>query len=122
MDKEDNNLQFTFNGSLVNKHFEKILDIIGKTIKNEKEIKKNKNTIISYLQETFPNITSEKLASGFNMLYSSIGEIPIKTTTIEEINSSITKYINFIYSTSNLFKDRGYSMLLCGYFWITRDY
>lgn len=122
MDNSDKELQFIFNGSLVNKHFEKILDTVGKTVNSSSQIRKNKDTIIKYLQETFPNITAEKLADGFNMLYASIGEIPIKTSSIEEVNDSISKYINFIYSASNLFKDKGYSMLLCGYFWITRDY
>ena len=61
MDNDDSVLQFTFNGSLVNKHFETILDIIGEKLKNKKQIEKNRNKILSLLGETFSDITAEKL-------------------------------------------------------------
>ena len=38
-DNDDSVLQFTFNGSLVNKHFETILYIIGEKLKNKKQTK-----------------------------------------------------------------------------------
>ena len=49
-DNDDSVLQFTFNGSLVNKHFETILDIIGEKLKNKKQIEKNRNKILSLLE------------------------------------------------------------------------
>ena len=65
-DSEDAKLQFAFNGSLVNKHFEKILDILGEPLKSEEQVKKNKQKIIDYLSETFTGVTAEKLANSFN--------------------------------------------------------
>ena len=107
MDNDDSVLQFTFNGSLVNKHFETILDIIGEKLKNKKQIEKN--------------ITAEKLENGFNMLYADMQDLPFKIDTIEGLNDSINRYARFILEINDKFKDRGYSMLVCGYFWLTKN-
>ena len=118
----DNELQFVFNESIVNKHFEEILDIISEKLKTSKQSRKNRNKIVEMLQETFPSITAEKLSDGFNMIYASMQEIPFKYDTIKDINESINRYSNFILQIHHTFKDHGYSMLLCGYFWLTRKY
>lgn len=121
MDNDDSVLQFTFNGSLVNKHFETILDIIGEKLKNKKQIEKNRNKILSLLGETFSNITAEKLENGFNMLYADMQGLPFKMDTIKGLNDSINRYARFILEINDKFKDRGYSMLVCGYFWLTKN-
>ena len=46
----DNELQFVFNESIVNKHFEEILDIISEKLKTSKQIRKNRNKIIITLK------------------------------------------------------------------------
>ena len=120
-DNDDSVLQFTFNGSLVNKHFETILDIIGEKLKNKKQIEKNRNKILSLLGETFSNITAEKLENGFDMLYADMQDLPFKTDTIECLNDSINRYARFIFEINDKFKDHGYSMLVCGYFWLTKN-
>lgn len=120
-DNDDSVLQFTFNGSLVNKHFETILDIIGEKLKNKKQIEKNRNKILSLLGETFSNITAEKLENGFNMLYADMQDLPFKIDNIEGLNDSINRYARFILEINDKFKDRGYSMLVCGYFWLTKN-
>ena len=118
----DNELQFIFNESIINKNFETILDILGEKLKTKKQIKNNKEKIISLLQETYPEITADKLSEGFNLVYEAIKDIPFKTNTIKELNESLNKYSLFILKVNNQFKDHGYSMLICGYFWLTRDY
>ena len=120
-DNDDSVLQFTFNGSLVNKHFETILDIIGEKLKNKKQIEKNRNKILSLLGETFSNITAEKLENGFNMLYADMQDLPFKVDTTKGLNDSINRYARFILEINDKFKDRGYSMLVCGYFWLTKN-
>ena len=122
MDNEDISLQYTFDESLVNKHFEEILDIIGEKLKTKKQLHKNKQRILDLLKETFPYVTDEKLANGFNIIYSNIQEIPFKYNTIKDINDSINRYSQFILSIHNQFKDHGFTMLLCGYFWFTRKF
>jgi len=122
MDNEDISLQYTFDESLVNKHFEEILDIIGEKLKTKKQLHKNKQKILDLLKETFPYVTDEKLANGFNIVYSNIQEIPFKYNTIKDINDSINRYSQFILSIHNQFKDHGFTMLLCGYFWFTRKF
>ena len=72
-DAEDSKLQFIFNGSLINKHFETIMDILSNAFKNEKQIRKNKKMIINLLSETFSGITEEKLANSFNFMGSTLG-------------------------------------------------
>jgi len=119
---DNNTLQFTFGESLVNNHFEEILDIIGMKLKNKKQLIKNKNKIISLLNETFPSITAEKLVNGFNIIYSEIQDVPFKYDTIKDVNNSINRYSQFILSINNQFKDHGYTMLLFGYFWLTRNF
>lgn len=122
MDNEDISLQYTFDESLVNKHFEEVLDIIGEKLKTKKQLHKNKQRILELLKETFPYVTDEKLANGFNIIYSNIQEIPFKYNTIKDINDSINRYSQFILSIHNQFKDHGFTMLLCGYFWFTRKF
>lgn len=121
-DADDNLLQFTFNGSMVNKNFEKILDIIGEKLKTKKQIIDNRDKIIKLLSCTFIDITPKKLADGFNTLYSEIQEVPFKYKTIEDLNNSINRYSTFILEIQDQFKDHGYSMLLCGYFWLINNY
>ena len=121
MDNDDSVLQFTFNGSLVNKHFETILDIIGEKLKNKTQIDKNRYKILTLLGETFSNRTAEKLENGFNMLYADMQDLPFKIDTIEGLNDSINRYARFILEINDKFKDRGYSMLVCGYFWLTKN-
>lgn len=122
MDNEDVSLQYAFDESLVNKHFEEVLDIIGEKLKTKKQLHKNKQRILDLLKETFPYVTDEKLANGFNIVYSNIQEIPFKYNTIKDINDSINRYSQFILSIHNQFKDHGFTMLLCGYFWFTRKF
>lgn len=116
------NENYMYDDNLINNHYEEILDIIGQDIKSKKQIKDNKNKIISFLKETYSSITSEKLANGFNMLYSDITDINFKYNNFDELNSIIRKYINYVYNISHLYKDHGYSLLLCGYFWLTKDF
>lgn len=115
-------IEFLYNDSLVNRHFEKILDIIGETIKSEKQLKKNKEKILNYLNETYVNITSEKLSNSFNLLYNTIQEVPFKYDTIEEVNDSVHRFCEFVCQVSHLYKDHGYSLLIIGYFWLTRNF
>lgn len=122
MDNEDVSLQYAFDESLVNKHFEEVLDIIGEKLKNKKQLHKNKQRILELLKETFPYVTAEKLADGFNIIYNSIQEIPFKYNTLKDVNESINRYSQFILTIHNQFKDHGFTMLLCGYFWFTRKF
>lgn len=119
---EDNLMKFAYNDSLMNSRFEEILDIISEKIKSERQLLRNKNKIISLLDETFPGITADKLANGFNILLAEMQELPFKNDSIKEINNSINRFSNFILEISNEFKDHGYSMLVCFYFWITRNF
>lgn len=122
MENKDFELQYVFDESLVNTHFEEILDIIGEKLKTKKQVAKNKDKILKLLSETFPYITAEKMAKGFNMIYANIQEIPFKYDTIKDLNDSINRYSQFILQIQNQFKDHGYTMLLFGYFWLTRDF
>lgn len=106
--------------TLLNKNYEKILDIIGEKLKTKKQIKSNRTVIIKLLSETFTDITADKLEKVFNLLYSN--ESTFKYSTIQEVNESLNKYSKYIIETNQEYKDHGYSMLLCGYFWLTRNF
>ena len=86
---EDNLMKFAYNDSLMNSRFEEILDIISEKIKSERQLLKNKSKIISLLDETFPGITADKLANGFNILLAEMQELPFKNDSIKEINNSV---------------------------------
>ena len=121
-DNKEIQLQNAFDESLINNHFEEILDIIGETLKTKKQLNKNKNKILDLLKETFPYVTAEKLSNGFNVIYSSIQDIPFKYKTLKDINDSINRFSQFILTIHNQFKDHGFTMLLCSYFWFTRNF
>ena len=55
------------------------------------------------------------------MLYADMQDLPFKIDTIEGLNDSINRYARFILEINDKFKDRGYSMLVCGYFWLTKN-
>lgn len=127
MNSEDAQLQFTFNGSLVNRHFEKILDIISEKLTSEKQLIKNKQKIIELLSDTFSGVTAEKLANGFNLYLSELMDNPLKCDTLEDINFSINRFAQFILTVDKtikdgMFNDKGYSMIICCYFWLTKSY
>ena len=119
-DAEDSKLQFIFNGSLINKHFETIMDILSNAFKNEKQIRKNKKIIINLLSETFSGITEEKLANSFNFIANTLGEY-LHRDTIEEMSKSFNGFSSYILHIHKEFTDHGYTCLLMCYFWLTES-
>ena len=109
-----------FNESLLNKNYEKILDIIGEPFKSKKHIIKNRSKVLSLLQETIPSISIEQLESCFNLAYKDV--LDIKNDTIINLNHNIFLYSKFICEISKEYNDFGYSMLIFGYFWLISNY
>ena len=123
--KEENrniNAHFTLDDSLVNEHYEEILDILGERLKTKKQIRNNKDKVLSLLKETFPDVTEEKLIDGFNIIYETVKDIPFKYDTIKATMESLNKFSLYVLEINDKFKDHGYSLLLFGYFWLTRNY
>lgn len=122
-DSEDTKLQFIFNDSLVNNHFEEILDIIGKKKKSNKQVVKDRDLVLSLLNETFVNLTIDKLANSFNfILYGGLDENILKNSDYNEVNRSINLFSNYILRINDQFKDHGYTLLLSFFFWLTKDF
>jgi len=119
--KTDNLLAFTFNGSLVNHHFEEILDLISEK-QTKRKIKVNKEKIINYLSETFTGITEEKLINFFTTYVRLLPENYLKKGNIKEIRDSLNKFSQFILQSGDSYKDHGYSLVLGCYFWLTDKY
>lgn len=126
MDAEDSKLQFTFNGSLVNKHFEEITDILMYKIKSKNDVIKNRAKIIELLSETFINIDENKLAKGFdifaNNLPQDVFNKSIKYGTISEVIKSYAILTRLAYNLHSNFNDHGYSLVVMAYFWLTSKY
>ena len=120
---EDTKLQFIFNDTLVNSHFEEILDIIGKKKKSNKQVVKDRDLVLSLLNETFVNLTVDKLANSFNfILYGGLDENILKNGDYNEVNRSINLFSNYILRINNQFNDHGYTLLLSFFFWLTKDF
>lgn len=120
---EDTKLQFIFNDTLVNNHFEEILDIIGKKKKSNKQVVKDRDLVLSLLNETFVNLTVDKLANSFNfILYGGLDENILKNSDYNEVNRSINLFSNYILRINDQFKDHGYTLLLSFFFWLTKDF
>ena len=120
---EDTKLQFIFNDTLVNNHFEEILDIIGKKKKSNKQVVKDRDLVLSLLNETFINLTVDKLANSFNfILYGGLDENILKNSDYNEVNRSINLFSNYILRINDQFKDHGYTLLLSFFFWLTKDF
>lgn len=120
---EDTKLQFIFNDTLVNNHFEEILDIIGKKKKSNKQVVKDRDLVLSLLNETFVNLTVDKLANSFNfILYGGLDENILKNSDYNEVNRSINLFSNYILRINDQFNDHGYTLLLSFFFWLTKDF
>ena len=120
---EDTKLQFIFNDTLVNNHFEEILDIIGKKKKSNKQVVKDRDHVLNLLNETFVNLTIDKLANSFNfILYGGLDENILKNSDYNEVNRSIYLFSNYILRINDQFKDHGYTLLLSFFFWLTKDF
>ena len=120
---EDTKLQFIFNDTLVNNHFEEILDIIGKKKKSNKQVVKDRDLVLNLLNETFVNLTIDKLANSFNfILYGGLDENILKNSDYNEVNRSINLFSNYILRINDQFKDHGYTLLLSFFFWLTKDF
>ena len=120
---EDTKLQFIFNDTLVNNHFEEILDIIGKKKKSNKQVVKDRDLVLSLLNETFVSLTIDKLANSFNfILYGGLDENILKNSNYNEVNRSINLFSNYILRINNQFNDHGYTLLLSFFFWLTKDF
>lgn len=120
---EDTKLQFVFNDTLVNNHFEEILDIIGKKKKSNKQVVKDRDLVLSLLNETFVSLTVDKLANSFNfILYGGLDENILKNSDYNEVNRSINLFSNYILRINDQFKDHGYTLLLSFFFWLTKDF
>ena len=120
---EDAKLQFVFNDTLVNNHFEEILDIIGKKKKSNKQVVRDRDIVLSLLNETFVNLTVDKLANSFNfILYGGLDENILKNSDYNEVNRSINLFSNYILRINDQFNDHGYTLLLSFFFWLTKDF
>lgn len=112
------------NDTLLNEHCDEILNIllslIGKFDKKKKVIK-SKIKILELLQQTFPEITEEKLINAFDLFYRTIN-IEFKRENPQEINDTFNKFCFYILEVENMYEDSGYTLLLLCFFWLISDY
>lgn len=106
---------------LRNKHKDEIIDIIGKKPKNTKELIKNRNKVLSLLNET-NNVDEEHLENIIKLIKNNFPNEIFYVKNIDEMMNRIYQFMLYIIELdSNMLKDSGYSLLISYYFLISKN-
>lgn len=110
--------------SLINKNYEKILDIVSKEFKNIEDVKKNCEKVDKLLWETInedKNICS-KILSSYNFIWNNMPKEIFEVKTIDKLNENIYKFALYVDEVSNEYTDYGFSLFVAFYLKVCKDF
>jgi hypothetical protein len=104
-------------GSLINKNYDKVLDIISKPFKTDKEVKKQRNKVYSL---TFDSILGDdnvknKMLEAFDFLWDVMPKEIFDVYTIEKLNQRIAQFSKYVVSVESSYEDHGFTLLVSYY-------
>lgn len=106
---------------LRNKYKDKIIDIIGKKPRSKKELIKNRNKILSLLNET-NNVDEEHLENIIKLIKKNFPNEIFYVKDIDDMMNRIYQFMIYIIELdSSTLKDSGYSLLISYYFLISKN-
>ena len=110
--------------SLINKNYEKILDIVSKEFKNIEDVKKNCERVDKLLWETInedKNICS-KILSSYNFIWNNMPKEIFEVKTIDKLNENIYKFALYVDEVSSEYTDYGFSLFVAFYLKVCKDF
>ncbi len=104
-------------GSLINKNYDRVLDIISKPFKADKEVKKQRNKVYSL---TFDSILGDdtvknKMLEAFDFLWDVMPKEIFDVYTIEKLNQRIAQFSKYVVSVESSYEDHGFTLLVSYY-------
>lgn len=104
-------------GSLINKNYDKVLDIISKPFKTDKDVKKQRNKVYSL---TFDSILGDdsiknKILEAFDFLWDVMPKEIFDVYTIEKLNQRIAQFSKYVVSVESSYEDHGFTLLVSYY-------
>ena len=108
-------------GSLLNGKYEKVLDIIGRTVKNRNDVNKNKKDIIKIIPELGVS-DLDNLMSGFNFIWYNLPKEIFDIKNIDDFNLRLNQFARYVVSIEDQFKDHGFSLLVAYYLKICKEF
>lgn len=103
---------------LRNKYKNKVIDLIGEHVKDSKSLTKNREKILSYLNET-TEVDIERLTHPIKFLQSTFPEEIFIIRDFDELRNRLFQFM--IWLTKVDLADGGYSLLISYYFYITEQ-
>ena len=103
---------------LRNKYKNKVIDLIGEHVKDSKSLTKNREKILSYLNET-TEVDIERLTHPIKFLQSTFPEEIFIIKDLDELRNRLFQFM--IWLTKVDLADGGYSLLISYYFYITEQ-
>lgn len=103
---------------LRNKYKNKVIDLIGEHVKDSKSLTKNREKILSYLNET-TEVDIERLTHPIKFLQSTFPEEIFIIKDFDDLRNRLFQFM--IWLTKVDLADGGYSLLISYYFYITEQ-
>lgn len=106
---------------LRNKHKDKIIDIIGSYAGTRNNLRKNREKILKYLNETV-EISEDALKQPIQFLIDTLPNEVFHVETLQELRMRSLQFMTYIISIpEGKLGDGGYSLLLSYYFYISEQ-
>lgn len=105
---------------LRNKYTNKIIDIMGAKVKKEKDVEKNRDKILSYINETY-DVTSEQLAQPTQIISKELPLKVLEVKNVSEFRKNIIKFMLYLVQdgVGDSYNDGGYGALISYYFYLS---
>lgn len=103
--------------SLLNKDYEKVLDLIAKPFRSRSDVVKRYKEVNHLTWELLsdePKL-STKIMDGFNFIWHAMPKEAFEVDTIEKLNLRINQFAKYVVSVENEYKDHGFSLLVTYY-------
>lgn len=103
--------------SLINKDYEKVMDIIAKPLKSTKEVKKNRDKVMRLIFGllSIDEESKSRVLDGYQFIWEVMPDEILDVYTIDKLNQRIAQFSQYVLSVESEYEDHGFSLLVSYY-------
>lgn len=104
---------------LIDKNYEKVLDIVGQVFKNNKDVlaRYNKVNKLTWKMEDLSGVFNS-----FNIFWNTLPKEAFDVDSIEKLNLRVSQFAKYILEVESNYKDHGFSLLITYYLMVCDKY